>query len=514
MVLKVDFEAQTPTVSRLRSITSQFIACLSSYLLLLDLGLAVNFSTIMMPALLNAKEGLSLTETQASWFGSMSFLTQPAGALMSGPIVDFFGRRRANFISNIPILVAWILMYFSWNLPSLFAGSALLGISLGIMEAPINSYVGEISDPSVRGALCTVTQFAASLGILLMYYLGTVVDWRSAALICLIAPVASMVMVIFAPETPVWLLARNREKDALKSLCKVRGWTSPEQVKAEFDGLNTYSKNMPKCVICCNTNQEQKTCKHESMNWFVRRILTIRYVMFCKETLRPLSLVIMYFLFFVMSGLVPIRPNMINLCGALGMTGDGKHIAFMVGLITFITTFVVIGLIKVFGKRKLSIASLLGSAISCLLLSIYAKRNLDGSVSSYDPSTFPTQTSFVPVILLYSLTVFTGLGIPWVLLGEIFPFRSRASAQGISAASNYAFSFIGAKTFIDLETNFMIWGAFAVYAVFGFLGTIYLYFFLPETEGKSLQEIEDMYKGEMRIFADDPIINCVRRCRR
>lgn len=95
----------------------------------------------------------------------------------------------------------------------------------------------------------------------------------------------------------------------------------------------------------------------------------------------------------------------------------------MVGVITFITTFIVIGLIKVMGKRKLSITSLLGSAISCVLLSVYAKTNLDDSVSSYKPDTFPTETSIVPVVLLYLLTIFTGLGIPWVLLGELFPFR-------------------------------------------------------------------------------------------
>ncbi|XP_045779160.1 facilitated trehalose transporter Tret1-like [Maniola jurtina] len=514
MVIKVDMGSQSPTISRLRSITSQVIASISSFLLMLNLGMAIFFSTLMIPALLNAKQGLSLTETQASWLGSMSFLAQPAGAFMSIPILDYFGRKKANFISNIPVLAAWLLVYFSWNLPSLFAGSALLGISLGIMEAPINSYIGEISDPSIRGALITGSTFFGTLGTLIMYFLGIVIDWRNAALISIIAPVASMITVSFAPETPVWLLARNRDKESLKSLCKLRGWTTPDNVKAEFDELNAYSKNLLKCVICCNTNQEQKTCEHESMNWFHRRILTFRYVMLCKETLRPLSLVIMYFLFYVMSGLVPIRPNLINVCGALGMAQDGKHIAFMVSVFTLITTFVVIGLIEVIGKRKLAIGSMLGSAVSCLLLSIYAKKNLDNTVFSYNPSTFPTETSIVPVILLYLLTIFTGMGIPWVLLGELFPFRSRASAQGLSAASNYFFCFVGTKTFIDLETKFMLWGSFAVYAGFGFFGAIYLYFFLPETEGKSLQEIEEFYKGELRVFADDAFINRIRKLKR
>lgn len=63
---------------------------------------------------------------------------------MSGPIVDHFGRKKANFLVNIPHLVAWILMYFSWNVPTLFIANGLLGLGTGVMEAPINSYVGEI----------------------------------------------------------------------------------------------------------------------------------------------------------------------------------------------------------------------------------------------------------------------------------------------------------------------------------------------------------------------------------
>lgn len=72
-------------------------------------------------------------------------------------------------------------------------------------------------------------------------------------------------------------------------------------------------------------------------------------------------------------------------------------------------------------------------------------------------------------------------------------------------------TFIGAKTLIDLETNFNLTGAFATYAAFAYLGTIYLYFLLPETEGKPLQEIELFYDGRLRIFADDWFINMFRK---
>ena len=73
-----------------------------------------------------------------------------------------------------------------------------------------------------------------------------------------------------SPETPVWLLMRHRDEDAQKSLCKLRGWTTPDNVKEEFDDLSNYSKKLQNCVICSGIEQNVKTCPHSSMNWFKR----------------------------------------------------------------------------------------------------------------------------------------------------------------------------------------------------------------------------------------------------
>lgn len=515
MVQKLQLEHVTPSVSRLRSVVSQLLACMAPNLLLLDLGMAISFATIAVPDLLDATEGLSLNKSQASWFGSLSYLTQPFGAILSGPIVDYFGRKKATFMVNIPHLLAWILMYFASNVPMLFIANGLLGLGTGLMEAPINSYVGEITEPSIRGALCTVTQLFTALGVLVMYYLGTVMDWRQAALICICAPLASMLFILTVPETPVWLLSRGREKDALKSLCYLRGWTTAENVREEYDQLSVYSKKLQRCVICCKTEEDDtKDCEHYRMNFMRRFFLKFRYVMITKETLRPFTLIIMYFLFHSMTGFNPIRPNMVNVCSAFGMPYDGKHIVLMVGILTFVTSCLTVLLIKMLGKRKLAISAMFCAALSCMALSIYAKNNLPSTVFSYDVSTFPTELSYIPLVFFYCLTIFHGFGIPWVLLGEVFPFRSRAAAQGFAAAGNYLIMFVGSKTFLNFETNYALTGAFSLYAAFGFAGAIYLYFFLPETEGKTLQEIESYYSGKFRHFADDPFINIFKRFKR
>lgn len=74
----------------------------------------------------------------------MAFLCQPLGSLLSGPLLDYFGRKKALFIVNIPHVMAWLLMHFAWDVPSLFIANALLGIGTGVMEAPSVTYVGEI----------------------------------------------------------------------------------------------------------------------------------------------------------------------------------------------------------------------------------------------------------------------------------------------------------------------------------------------------------------------------------
>ncbi|CAG9793504.1 unnamed protein product [Diatraea saccharalis] len=378
---------------------------------------------MVLPAVLNAPKGLSITIEQASWFGSIAFLCQPLGSLFSGPLLDYFGRKKALFIVNIPHVIAWLLIYYAWSVPVLFIGNALLGIGTGIMEAPSITYVGEVSDPSLRGILTTLTNSFTSTGIFMAYLLGSVLPWRQAALAALSIPLITMVLVLFVPETPVWLLSKGRQKQALRSLCRLRGWAKPEEVKEEFDQL-------------------------------------------------------------VLTGAVFIAMNLLSAI-----------------------------IVKLIGKRKLILGALFATSCCSLGISVYAGVKLPSSVFSYEIHTFPEEKSFLPVLLFILLVCFSSLGIPWVLLSEVFPFRSRGVATSLAAAFSYIIFFLSSKTNYNIEANLHLSGTFALYSAFGLIGTVYLYFFLPETESKTLLEIEAFYKGNRKIFADDFLINAFRKKR-
>ncbi len=119
-------------------------------LLLLDLGLAVAFPTIVIPALRglqnekNPNEFLEFSAVQASWYGSMGYICQPIGSVFSGLVSEPLGRKKAMILVNIPHIIAWTMLYFTTSLEEIYIAATLLGLGVGFMEAPIITYVGEI----------------------------------------------------------------------------------------------------------------------------------------------------------------------------------------------------------------------------------------------------------------------------------------------------------------------------------------------------------------------------------
>lgn len=127
-------EAVFEKVSNFRRFLPQVLATTVKNFLLLDIGMSVAFPAIIIPALTgisneyNKNEGLSLTPEQASWLGSIAFICQPVGSVLSGWITDPLGRKRAMFIVNVPHLIAWFLMYNATSTWQIFLANTLLGL--------------------------------------------------------------------------------------------------------------------------------------------------------------------------------------------------------------------------------------------------------------------------------------------------------------------------------------------------------------------------------------------------
>ncbi|KAJ4449191.1 hypothetical protein ANN_00588 [Periplaneta americana] len=230
--------ASKPSLFRIR--LSQVVANIASYLLILDLCTSYSFPTVVIAALMDGEEGITITQSEASWLGSIAYIVEPIGSVLSGTITEFFGRKWSMILVNLPFLVGWILYSVSYSLTMLYVSNVIIGIGIGFMEAPIMTYIAETSQPDIRVILTSIPSIVVQSSFFIAYALGMLTSWRTTAAICVSFPIIASIYVFQMPETPIWLLSRGRVKDAERSLCWLRGWASPEDVKEEFEQLIRY----------------------------------------------------------------------------------------------------------------------------------------------------------------------------------------------------------------------------------------------------------------------------------
>nr|XP_014290513.2 facilitated trehalose transporter Tret1-like [Halyomorpha halys] len=472
-------------VSALRIALPQVLASTAKNMLLLDLGMTVAFSTIVIPALRegNDPKGLSFTPEEASWFGSILFLCQPLGSVLSGFILEPLGRKYAMMVVNLPHLLGWFLLYTAANKLTLYSAAMIMGLGVGFMEAPIITYVGEISQPRLRGTLTSYANLFATFGMNFIYILGTLVTWRVAAAISIAVPIVTIIAISQVPETPVWLMSRGRHKDAENALCWLRGWVSPEHVKKEFDELSRYTEatklRKTNGVVNPAFTGDDGTVVQQPEKEFEELTMKEKIKDFVRPSmLKPLGLIVGYFFFSNFTGITATRPYMVLIARDYNMPLEAYKATVVFGTVGFAGSVLCMLTVAKFKKRPIALSSMIIAAISASFLCFFSH---------------PWVSFFSYMALAFSSS-YGAQGLVWALVSEVFPFRGRSMASGLSAASSYLISFTATKSFQSLEELLGLRGLFMFYSVITFIGFFFLYFIMPETEGRPLEDIEKDYE--------------------
>nr|CAD7413043.1 unnamed protein product [Timema poppensis] len=316
------------------------------------------------------------------------------------------------------------------------------------------------------------------------------------------------------PESPIWLVSQGRVIDAERSLCWLRGWVKPAAVQEELSELLRYNDERicpvkgrgssnelvghvnrgfvspdEELKLKQNGTQEDKLTvadrqkdihdpergtKDFSLKYKLRQMIKM-------TTLRPFILINVFFFASNANGITGTRAYMV--VSAL--------IGFFGCLLCMVSVFWV-------GKRPLSLVSVGGSAAASILLGTYAYAVLHdaGSEGLTDDG---ASSSWIPMALFVALSFthsFGSMPIPWMLLSEVFPFSTRSLATGLSAAFCYLMAFMFSKTFINLKESLHLHGLFWLYGGLTLIAFIYLFVELKETEGKTLEDIENYYSGK------------------
>ncbi|XP_072152636.1 facilitated trehalose transporter Tret1 isoform X2 [Bemisia tabaci] len=447
----------------------------------------------------NSAGELNMNDDQASWFGSIIFFAHPIGALISGYLQERFGRRGSMILVNVPVLAAWLTLYAADSVYQLHLVSVLMGLCVGFCEAPLHSYIGEIAEPHLRGTISTLVCISGHTGGVLLHVLGYLAQWRTTALFCGAVPAITFFAMTQIPESPTWLILNSRLKEAQKALGWVRGWVEAEVVHEEFQRLLEHAAVAPKSRRV-STFEGQKyemvplteDGTPQKITQETESFLRIKYRELSDQKMfRPLRMVFIVFIFSFATQLMGMRPFLVNIFNEFGLQIDSQLVVALTRFSLLVGAILNVTLLRRFGKRRLTLLCQAAATVSIILLGVYC--------SFFDETNRNASLSWIPISLMTSVYFFIGFSLtilPWQLCAEVFPIRGRGAAQGLSAGWSYYVRFGMSVTYLYLEKWIRLSGVFYLYGVISVIGFWYYWRYLPETEGKSLEQIESYFTDD------------------
>ncbi len=413
---------------------------------------------IISGALLFIENDFPLTPFLTGVVVSSILIGAVIGAGASGALGDKLGRRKLILIAAVIFAVGSIGMAFSPTVSVLILFRIVAGLAVGAASALVPTYISEISPTDLRGTLSSVFQLAITLGILLAYVVNFALAgaeaWRWMLGLAAVPAVILFVGMYMVPETPRWLIKNNLMEEARAVLRRSRGREDVEQEIKEIQQVE---------------REESHTEARELLAPWVRPMLVVGIGLAMLQQFVGINTIIYY------------APTIIN---DTGLGASASILATVgIGVVNVLFTLVAIWLIDKLGRKKLLLYGLTGMTMGTIILGLgFVLPSLSGVVSYIT----------LAGMLLYIASFAASFGpIVWVMLPEIFPLQIRGSAVGVSSLSNWVANFIVALLFPVLIAALGETPVFWSLGLICILSMVFVYFLVPETMGRSLEEIEE-----------------------
>lgn len=409
-------------------------------------------------------EDLGLTVSQFSFFGSISNIGGMAGAFVSGLLADILGRKGALIAAAVPNVCGWVVVALAEGVYTLYIGRILLGFGVGMISFIVPIYIGETAPMQLRGTLGTANQFSVTFGILLAYLIGMAVSWRALAVVGAMPCALLIIGLFFIPESPRWLAKSGRSVQFKAALKALRGQKSDIVVEAEDIEESVASDNRQPQVKLVDLLQRQYL-----------KPLTISVGLLSLQQLGGINALVFY------SGTI--------FTSAGFPSSDIGSLAL--AILQVAMTGISGALVEKAGRRLLLMLSAAGTTVTCFLvgLSYYIKEHS----ASTDVQTYMGYLS-LSSLLVYVALFSLGLGpLPWVVMSEVFPSNVKGRAGSLATVLNWLSAWVVTLTF-NIMLTWSAPAAFGIFTVISALTVVFVAFCVPETKGKSLEEIQQFFK--------------------
>ncbi|KAL4712467.1 hypothetical protein ACJJTC_007483 [Scirpophaga incertulas] len=468
-------------------------------------GAVIGFPAVLIPSLRKPDSYIHATTTQESYIASIIGVALIFGNLIMTPMSNAIGRKKSHMLTIFPILTGWFIIVIADSVTALIVGRLCQGIAMGMLGPLGSIIVAEMTHPKNRGAFLTCISLSLTVGVLFCHSMGTYLSWQQLSLACSFITFSSLILIIHSPESPQWLISKGRYEEASEVFHWLRGDSQKENEELE---------------LMIQAHQMLRKSSVEGMILPLRTKLRRGFRYLAKtikkpEFYKPVIIMLFMYTVFQFSGINVISSYAMDLIQQLvGPECNAKSLMVALDVERLMCNILAVFVMRKFKRRTVLFAS--GSICVCSYIAqgayIYAKQN----------DILPVQGQWLPITLfgiyMFSLTI--GISsIPFTVSGEIFPLEYRGLGGGMSVLPLSLNFFIAVKCFPILSVAI---GLPYTYWLYGGVVTVcltVLYYLMPETKDRTLQEIEDEFRGitpmdrnVMRPLSEKSEAEFMRRC--
>lgn len=415
-------------------------------------------------ALLFIKKDFVLSTFKQELTVAILLLGATCSAVFAGAIADIFGRKRTILLAAAIFFVAALLMALAPNFATLVVGRLFVGVAIGIASLSVPMYVSELSPPNIRGVCVALNQLMVTIGILsaygVNYWFSHSQDWRLMLGISAIPAFILFIAMLFLPETPRWLLSKGRK----------------DQAMGIFERIGSSQKEIDKALSKIQLRAHVKFNDYKKLfEPSVRPAVFAGVFLAILQQITGINTIIYY------------APTILS---TAGQQSDTAAILSTVGIgtVNVIMTVVALFLIDKWGRRPLL---LIGTTIMVVALAVL------GIGSGFPELGEWLSTLYDESLFLYIAGFAIGLGpIAWLFISEAYPQDVRGVAMSCATLANWGSNFLVSMTFLSILHEFGPSVTFLLYAAVGVITVIFVWRFIPETKGKTLEEINSFWQED------------------
>ena len=430
-------------------------------------GLLSGFDTgVISGALLFINETWDLTDYLQGILVSSVLIGAVIGAATNGILADIFGRKKIIIATALIFIIGSILCGIAPNIYVLILSRMLVGLAVGIVNFVVPLYLSEVSPKQLRGTIVSLYQWAITAGILFSYLINAVFahavyNWRWMLFFGVVPGIILLSGMLFLSDTPRWLVSKGRYDEAKKVFAKIEPDIDADK---EIEAIKLTIK------------PQAETEKFQFKKWMIMPFVVGIGIMFA-QICTGINTIIYY------------APTIFKTAG-FDSNLNAIYATTGIGIVNFLMTIVAIFLTDRIGRKPLLYIGLTGVMLSLIAL---------GCAFGFE-DIFGDNLKWVAVgsLVTYIICFAFSLGpIGWILVSEVFPLKIRGVAMSICTLSNFAFNFFVVASFPIMLNRLGGDITFWMFAFVSLLCIIFVYYFVPETKGISLEKIESNWIHEV-----------------